>query len=89
MKLKTMTLFIFLGSLVTGPVLAAGSGQAIQNHFDRKGDRIEHRLDNRANIASANGHDKRASHLERKGDRINNHLDRRGTRLQDRFDRRH
>ena len=38
--------------------------------LDERGDRIEGRLDNRADKARDNGHEARANKLERKGDRI-------------------
>ncbi|HQM87480.1 MAG TPA: hypothetical protein PLC01_06460, partial [Methylotenera sp.] len=39
-------------------------GDRIEDRLDRRGDRIEDRHDKRADKARANGHEKRADHLE-------------------------
>jgi len=47
MSLKTMSLVTLLGRIITGPVLAADPGQAIENHLDRRGDHIRNRMEHR------------------------------------------
>lgn len=82
-----------------GTALAQDAGDRVENRLDLRGDRIDARLDARGECindrldirsdrASANGHEMRASRLDRKGDRIENRLDRRGDRADNRLDRR-
>ena len=59
-------------------------GDALARQWDRKGDRIERRLDRRADQLRAG-----ARRLERIGDRIDRRMDRKGERLQRRWDRDH
>jgi len=63
-------------------------GEHRQYHLDRRGDRIDHRLDHLAALADANGHLRRAHRLDRKGDRIDARLDRRSEHAEARWDRR-
>jgi Ni/Co efflux regulator RcnB len=75
--------------LSAAPMAArADAGDRIERKLDRKGDRIDRRLDRRAAVAEANGHERRAEHLDREGDRIDSRLDRKGHRIERRLDRR-
>ncbi len=59
-----------------------------EKRLDARGERIEKRMDRRADRARANGHEKRAEHLEKKGKRIHKRLDRRGERIEERREHR-
>ncbi len=75
--------------LSAAPMAAhADAGDVIERKLDRKGDRIDRRLDRRAAVADANGHERRAEHLDRKGDRIDHRLDHKGHRIERRLERR-
>ena len=63
-------------------------GDRKNDQLDRKGDRIENRLDKKAFRAAANGNYQRAAKLNRKGNRVDNHLDRKGDNIERRFDNR-
>ncbi|MEJ2471320.1 MAG: hypothetical protein P8Y91_05755 [Desulfuromonadales bacterium] len=64
-------------------------GAKIERHLDRKGDRIEHRFQQKARRADVRGHYRKADQFRAKGARINRHLDRKGDRMRAYYDRRH
>jgi hypothetical protein len=83
MNFKTL----LIAGLVTG--LFSGYAQADSSTgpaMDR-GDRINERLDRRSDRAAANGRDRLANRLDRRGDRIDNRLDHKGQRIDRRLDR--
>jgi hypothetical protein len=87
-------------AVLSGPVLAQDApsdeaavqrpdrGDRIERRLDRRGDVVDRKLDRKARRADANGHERRAHHLERKGDRVDRKLDRRGRQIDRRVDRR-
>ncbi|MCX7042606.1 MAG: hypothetical protein NT117_07990 [Gammaproteobacteria bacterium] len=64
------------------PIADGHSGHRIENAWDRRGDRIDRRLDRAAFRQDALGHHRRANHLDRRGDRIDRRLDWTGIRRQ-------
>jgi hypothetical protein len=63
-------------------------GDRINDRLDARGNRINDRLDALSDKARAEGKNKLAHHLDRKGDRIEARLDRRGDRIENHLDRR-
>jgi len=77
MKTTAILAGSLLALLVTTPVLAEDRGERINEHLDKRSDRL-----------AANGHEKAAAHMDHKGDRIENRLDHRGDRVENKLDRR-
>ncbi len=79
---------IAAATLVFGLTFAGVAAADVEERLDRKGDRINARLDRRAEHALENGHEQRAERLDRRGDRINHRLDHRGRRISHRREHR-
>jgi hypothetical protein len=63
-------------------------GERAERRLNKNGDRIETRMDAKADKARAAGNDEKADKLEKKGERIDNRLDRKGERIEQRHEHR-
>lgn len=95
MKRALITALCGMG-LWAGSAAAHGYGDGYREwdsaraaHYDRKGDRIERRLDRRAEMLRREGRYAAAARLERKGELINRKLDRKARRVERRYDQQH
>lgn len=68
-------------ALLINLAMMGGALADVASQFGGRGDRIENRLDQRADKAQQAGKYKKAQRLERKGDRVNRHLDKKGKRV--------
>jgi hypothetical protein len=75
--------------LCAGFVQAADRGDRMEHRWDNRGDTIDARLDARSSRQASLGHAQRAIALDHRGDRIDARYDRIGQRRENRFDRRH
>ncbi|GAB7022312.1 hypothetical protein [Salidesulfovibrio brasiliensis] len=80
--MKRIAIITLLAALTLAIALPASAGSLRRAvHLDRKGDRIERKLDRAAHRAAKNGHVRRAAHLAQKGNRIDRRLDRKAARV--------